>query len=54
MRSVDVVLFDKTGTLTQGQHVVTRAVTVHGVTDTEHPVTRAIRPGGQRVRQAGP
>ena len=55
MRSVDVVLFDKTGTLTQGQHVVTGAVTVNGVTDTEllalaaaveadseHPVARAI------------
>ena len=55
MRSVDVVLFDKTGTLTQGQHLVTGAVTLNGLTerglldlaaaleaDSEHPVARAI------------
>ena len=55
MRRVDVVLFDKTGTLTQGQHLVTGAVTLDGLTDTElldlaaaveadseHPVARAI------------
>ena len=55
MRSVDVVLFDKTGTLTQCQHLVTGAVTLNGLSDTElldlaaaveadseHPVARAI------------